>query len=108
MLGIRRFLPVAVGFVLCTLPRLRAQEMPPSGLLEGQPVTTVDLVARPPLDAESFRHLISCSACSSYPRIYGALGGFIILMLWIASLIALVGAVADYEIERSALRAGVA
>jgi membrane protein len=41
---------------------------------------------------------------SSYPRLYGALGGFIILMLWIyiASLIVLVGAVADDEIERFA------
>jgi membrane protein len=40
---------------------------------------------------------------SSYPRIYGAIGGFIILMLWIymASLILLVGAVADHVIECS-------
>jgi membrane protein len=39
---------------------------------------------------------------SSYPRIYGAIGGFLVLMLWIyiASLILLVGAVADHEIER--------
>jgi len=39
---------------------------------------------------------------SSYPRLYGALGGFIILMLWIyiATLILLVGAEADREIER--------
>jgi membrane protein len=45
---------------------------------------------------------------SSYPRIYGAIGGFIILMLWIyiASLILLVGAVADSEIERSANQIG--
>jgi membrane protein len=47
---------------------------------------------------------------SSNPRIYGALGGFITLMIWIyiASLIVLVGAVADYEIERPARRTGVA
>lgn len=39
---------------------------------------------------------------SSYPRIYGALGGFIILMFWIylANLIVLVGAEADTEIDR--------
>lgn len=39
---------------------------------------------------------------SSYPRIYGAIGGFIILMLWIyvASLILLVGAETDREIQR--------
>lgn len=38
---------------------------------------------------------------SSYPRIYGALGGFILLMVWIyiASLILLVGAEADHVIE---------
>ena len=38
---------------------------------------------------------------SSYPRVYGAIGGFIILMLWIymASLILLVGAETDREIE---------
>lgn len=39
---------------------------------------------------------------SSYPRVYGALGGFIILMLWIyiASLIMLVGAETDRAIEQ--------
>jgi membrane protein len=44
---------------------------------------------------------------SSYPRLYGALGGFIILMLWIyfATLILLVGAEADREIERLPARA---
>lgn len=51
-----------------------------------------------------FRHF------SSYPRIYGALGGFIILMLWIyvASLILLIGAETDREIEAlaSEMRAG--
>jgi len=41
---------------------------------------------------------------NSYPRIYGALGGFIVLMLWIyiASVIVLVGAEADSEIEKLA------
>lgn len=41
---------------------------------------------------------------TSYPRLYGALGGFIILMLWIyvVVLILLLGAEADSEIERSA------
>ena len=40
---------------------------------------------------------------NSYPRIYGALGGFIILMLWIylGSVILLIGAETDSEIERS-------
>jgi len=38
----------------------------------------------------------------SFHRIYGALGGFIILMLWIyvASLILLIGAETDHEIEK--------
>ncbi len=38
----------------------------------------------------------------SFPRIYGTLGGFIVLMLWIynASLILLIGAEADHEIEK--------
>ena len=38
---------------------------------------------------------------TSYPRIYGTLGGFIILMVWIyiISLISLVGAEADCVIE---------
>jgi membrane protein len=45
---------------------------------------------------------------NSYPRIYGALGGFIILMLWIylASLILLIGAETDREIERWASGSG--
>lgn len=45
---------------------------------------------------------------NSYPRIYGALGGFIILMLWIylASLILLIGAETDSEIERLARESG--
>jgi membrane protein len=40
---------------------------------------------------------------ASYPRIYGALGGFIILMLWIyiTFLILLVGAETDHEMEKS-------
>jgi membrane protein len=39
---------------------------------------------------------------ASYPRIYGALGGFIILMLWIyiTFLILLVGAETDHEMEQ--------
>ena len=39
---------------------------------------------------------------SSYPRIYGALGGFIVLMLWIylACLVLLVGAETDSEVEK--------
>jgi membrane protein len=38
---------------------------------------------------------------AAYPRIYGALGGFIILMLWIyiASLILLIGAETDHEVD---------
>jgi membrane protein len=49
-----------------------------------------------------FRHF------SEYPKIYGALGGFIILMLWvyIASVILLVGAEADRELEKLAREAG--
>ncbi|MFZ0787715.1 MAG: YihY/virulence factor BrkB family protein [Candidatus Acidiferrales bacterium] len=45
---------------------------------------------------------------ASYPRIYGAIGGFIVLMLWIylASVILLVGAETDSEIEASASRWG--
>jgi membrane protein len=49
-----------------------------------------------------FRHF------SEYPKIYGALGGFIILMLWvyIASFILLVGAEADHEFEKLPREAG--
>ena len=45
---------------------------------------------------------------SSYPRIYGTLGGFIILMLWIymANLIVLIGAETDRAMEQLALEAG--
>ncbi|MGA7920752.1 MAG: YihY/virulence factor BrkB family protein [Candidatus Acidiferrales bacterium] len=45
---------------------------------------------------------------SSYPRIYGTLGGFIVLMLWIyiASFILLVGAEIDHQIETLASSAG--
>jgi membrane protein len=45
---------------------------------------------------------------SSYPRIYGALGGFIVLMLWIylASVILLIGAEADSEIEKLSSESG--
>jgi membrane protein len=40
---------------------------------------------------------------SMYPRVYGALGGFIILMLWVysACFIVLVGAETDDEMEKS-------
>lgn len=49
-----------------------------------------------------FRHF------SMYPRVYGALGGFIILMLWIyaACLIVLVGAETDHELEKARSQAG--
>jgi membrane protein len=45
---------------------------------------------------------------SEYPKIYGALGGFIVLMLWIyvADLILLVGAETDHEFEKLAREAG--
>ena len=45
---------------------------------------------------------------SLYPRVYGALGGFIILMLWIysACLIVLVGAETDHEMEKGQSEAG--
>jgi membrane protein len=45
---------------------------------------------------------------SEYPRIYGALGGFIILMLWIyvANLILLIGAETDCAVEQLAMEAG--
>lgn len=45
---------------------------------------------------------------SLYPRVYGALGGFIILMLWIysACLIVLVGAETDHEMEKAQSEAG--
>lgn len=47
--------------------------------------------------------------CSSL-RLCGALGGFIILMLWIylANFIVLVDWVTNYELERPASRAGAA
>lgn len=49
-----------------------------------------------------FRHF------SMYPRVYGALGGFIILMLWIyaACLVVLVGAETDHEMEKGQSEAG--
>jgi membrane protein len=45
---------------------------------------------------------------SSYPAIYGTLGGVIVLMLWIyfASIILLVGAEADHEIEADGKQGG--
>jgi len=45
---------------------------------------------------------------STYPRIYGTLGGVIVMMLWIyvASLILLVGAEADHEIEAADKQGG--
>lgn len=45
---------------------------------------------------------------SGHPKLYGTLGGFLILMLWIylPSLILLVGAEADNEIEKLATEAG--
>jgi membrane protein len=45
---------------------------------------------------------------SLYPRVYGALGSFIILMLWIysACLIVLVGAETDHEMEKGQSEAG--
>jgi len=45
---------------------------------------------------------------STYPRIYGTLGGVIVLMLWIyvASLILLVGAEADHEMDATGKQGG--
>jgi membrane protein len=47
---------------------------------------------------------------SSYPYLYGTLGGFIILMLWVylASLILLVGAETDNQLEKLAREVGAA
>jgi membrane protein len=91
---------LAVDFLNFMLPDTRRRW---HWLTPGMAFVVLTLVAASALFNLYVRHF------SSYPRIYGALGGFIILMLWIyiASLIVLVGAVADYEIERSTGKAGV-
>ncbi len=45
---------------------LRAQQVPAGISYEGQPVADVDLVARPTLDVESFRHLVVQQAGQPY------------------------------------------
>lgn len=59
------------------------------------------------LVASTFAFNVYVAHFNAYPRIYGALGGFIILMVWIyiISLILLVGAEADCVIEHSSSEA---
>ena len=60
MIGNRYILPiVAILFLsVCIVPTIQTQEMPPSTLFEGQPLSAVELVARPTLDTTSFEHLV--------------------------------------------------
>ncbi len=92
---------LAIDFLNFALPDVRRRW---HWLTPGTGFVVVTLVGASALFNSYVQHF------SSYPRIYGAIGGFIILMLWIymASFIVLVGAVADYEIERSGHAAGVA
>ena len=66
MVGTAYALPIVLIVLWCPVPSVQSQEMPPSTLFEGQPVKTVELVARPTLDIESFRHLISQQAGQPY------------------------------------------
>ena len=59
MVGVRYILPIVPILFLCLVPTLETQEMAPNTLFDGQPVNAVELVARPTLDAESFKHLVS-------------------------------------------------
>ena len=66
MLGTRRAALILLILVCASAPRLQAQEIPAGALFEGQPVTAVDVIARPTLDAEPFKHLISQQAGQPY------------------------------------------
>jgi outer membrane protein insertion porin family len=66
VVGIRYFLPIVPILFLCLVPTLQTQEMPPSTLFEGQPVSSVEVVARPNLDTESIKHLVSQQAGQPY------------------------------------------
>ena len=66
MVGIRYILPIVSILFLCLAPTLQTQEMPPSTLFEGQPVSVVELVARPTLDTASLEHLVIQQAGQPY------------------------------------------
>ncbi len=62
----RKFLWLFLAIALSSAITLRAQQTLPVGLFEGQPVIAVDLIARPTVDAESFRHLVTQAAGQPY------------------------------------------
>jgi outer membrane protein insertion porin family len=66
VVGVRYILPIVPILFLCLVPTLETQEIAPNTLFDGQPVNAVELVARPTLDAESFKHLVSQQAGQPY------------------------------------------
>jgi len=66
VLGIRRAALICLILVCGAAPGLQAQEIPGSALFDGQPVRAVDVIARPTLDPEPFKHLISQQAGQPY------------------------------------------
>ena len=93
-------LSLAIDFINFVLPNAKRPSLLP--LSPGTIFVVLTLVL------SSFGFNLYFQYFASYPRIYGAIGGFIVLMLWIylASVILLVGAETDSEIEASASRWG--
>ena len=66
MLGIRRVALTFLILVCGAAPGLQAQEIPGSALFDGQPVRAVDVIARPTLDPEPFKRLVTQQAGQPY------------------------------------------
>lgn len=83
---------IGINFVNYILPNVRR---PWRLLTPGTAFATISLIAASAALNVYFRHF------SSYPRLYGTLGGFIILMFWVyvASSILLIGAEIDHVAE---------
>ncbi len=64
MVGKLRWLSLLAFLSITTV--LKAQRMPATEIFEGQTVTAVDLIARPGLDTETFRHLVTQQAGQPY------------------------------------------
>jgi membrane protein len=85
---------IYIGILLVNyiLPNVRR---PWRWLTSGTAFATIALISASTILNVYFRHF------SSYPRLYGTLGGFIILMFWVyaASVILLIGAEVDHVVE---------
>ena len=63
---VRKFGWAFLAMLLSLTTALKAQKLPAGNLFEGQSVIAVDLIARPTLNAETFRHFVTQQAGQPY------------------------------------------